>query len=111
MVHLDYRDAKPIYVQIIDNIRSQIAAGVLQPGDKLPSVRELATQLSINPNTIQRAYREMEANGMIQTIPGKGCFICGITDGPNWEKLDRIVEQMLSQGVTREEILKHLGGK
>ena len=111
MVHLDYRDAKPIYVQIIDNIRSQIAAGVLQPGDKLPSVRELATQLSINPNTIQRAYREMEANGMIQTIPGKGCFVCGITDGPNWEKLDRIVEQMLSQGVTREEILKHLGGK
>ena len=55
MVHLDYRDAKPIYIQIIDNIRSQIAAGILQPGDKLPSVRELATQLSINPNTIQRA--------------------------------------------------------
>ena len=111
MVHLDYRDAKPIYIQIIDNIRSQIAAGILQPGDKLPSVRELATQLSINPNTIQRAYREMEANGMIQTVPGKGCFVCGITDGPNWEKLDRLVEQLLSQGVTREEILKHIGGK
>ena len=111
MVHLDYRDAKPIYIQIIDNIRSQIAAGILQPGDKLPSVRELATQLSINPNTIQRAYREMEANGMIQTVPGKGCFVCGISDGPNWEKLDRLVEQLLSQGVTREEILKHIGGK
>ena len=111
MVHLDYRDAKPIYIQIIDNLHSQIAAGILQPGDKLPSVRELATQLSINPNTIQRAYREMEANGMIQTIPGKGCFVCGISDGPNWEKLDRIVEQLLSQGVTRAEILKHIGGK
>lgn len=111
MVHLDYRDAKPIYIQIIDNLRSQIAAGILQPGDKLPSVRELATQLSINPNTIQRAYREMEANGMIQTIPGKGCFVCGISDGPNWEKLDRIVEQLLSQGVTRAEILNHIGGK
>lgn len=111
MVHLDYRDAKPIYIQIIDNLRSQIAAGILQPGDKLPSVRELATQLSINPNTIQRAYREMEANGMIQTIPGKGCFVCGISDGPNWEKLDRIVEQLLSQGVSRAEILKHIGGK
>ena len=51
MIHLDYRDAKPIYIQIIDNFQAQIAAGILQPGDKLPSVRELAAQMSINPNT------------------------------------------------------------
>ena len=69
MVHLDYRDARPIYTQIVDNFRTQIASGILQPGDKLPSVRELATQLSINPNTIQRAYREMEVRGFIQTLP------------------------------------------
>ena len=111
MVHLDYRDAKPIYIQIIDNIRSQIAAGILQSGDKLPSVRELATQLSINPNTIQRAYREMEAMGLIQTIPGKGCFVCSISETPDWDALDKAVANLISRGVSREEILKHIGGK
>ena len=110
MVYLDYRDAKPIYTQIVDNFRMQIASGILQPGDKLPSVRELAAQRSINPNTIQRAYREMEAMGMIQTIPGKGCFVCGM-ESPNWEELDRAVARLLSQGITREEIIKRIGGK
>ena len=76
MVHLDYRDARPIYTQIIDGFKEQITTGVLMPGDKLPSVRELASQLAINPNTIQRAYRLLEFNGWIVTIPGKGCFVC-----------------------------------
>ena len=111
MVHLDYRDARPIYTQIVDNFRAQIASGILQPGDKLPSVRELAAQLSINPNTIQRAYRELEVGGFIQTLPGKGCFVCGVSASPDWEKLDAAVSQLLSQGVSREEILKHIGGK
>ena len=110
MVHLDYRDARPIYTQIVDNFRTQIASGILQPGDKLPSVRELATQLSINPNTIQRAYRELEQRGFIQTLPGKGCFVCGVSETPDWGKLDSVISQLLSQGVTREEILKHIGG-
>ena len=61
MVHLDYRDARPIYTQIIDGIREQILSAALQPGDRLPSVRELASSLAINPNTIQRAYRRLEA--------------------------------------------------
>jgi len=110
MLHLDYRDARPIYTQIVDNFRMQIASGILQPGDKLPSVRELATQLSINPNTIQRAYRELEVKGIVQTIPGKGCFVCGV-ESPNWEELDKVVARLLSQGITREEILKRIGGK
>ena len=110
MVHLDYRDAKPIYTQITDNFRTQIASGVLQPGDKLPSVRELAAQLSINPNTIQRAYRELEQQGVIQTLPGKGCFVCGVQSDPDWAKLESAVKQLISQGVSREEILKHIGG-
>ena len=57
MVHLDYRDASPIYTQICDGFREQIAAGIMEQGDKLPSVRELATKHTINPNTIHRAYR------------------------------------------------------
>lgn len=111
MVHLDYRDAKPIYSQIVENFRAQIAAGILQPGDKLPSVRELAQQMSINPNTIQRAYRELEAKGIIQTVPGKGCFVCGVSDTPDWSDLDKAVSQLLSRGVKREEIIKRIGGK
>lgn len=55
MVHLDYRDSRPIYAQIVDGFREQITGGVLRPGEKLPSVRDLAAQLAINPNTIQRA--------------------------------------------------------
>ena len=102
MVHLDYRDAKPIYTQIVENFRAQIASGILQPGEKLPSVRELAQNLSINPNTIQRAYRE---------VPGKGCFVCGAAETPDWSHLDKAVSQLLSQGVSREEILKRIGGK
>lgn len=110
MIPLDYRDARPIYTQIVDNFRSQIAAGILQPGDKLPSVRELATQLSINPNTIQRAYRELEQRGCIHTLPGKGCFVCGGGETIDWGKLDSAVSQLLSLGVTREEIIKRIGG-
>ena len=75
MVHLDYRDSRPIYAQIVDGYREQIQAGILQPGEKLPSVRELAVQLSINPNTIQRSYRQLEAEGWIATVPGKGCYV------------------------------------
>ena len=110
MVHLDYRDAKPIYIQIMDNIRAQLASGILQPGDKLPSVREMAQTLSINPNTIQRAYRELEQQGVIETLPGKGCFVCGISETLDWSALDKAVSQLLSRGVSREEIVKRIGG-
>ena len=109
MVHLDYRDARPIYTQIVENIRTQIASGILQPGDKLPSVRELATQMSINPNTIQRAYRELEVQGIIQTVPGKGCFACGISGATDWSALDKAVSQLLALGISREEIIKRIG--
>ena len=109
MVHLDYRDAKPIYTQIVDNFRAQIASGILQSGDKLPSVRELAGQLSINPNTIQRAYREMENQGFVKTVPGKGCFVCGAAEKKGrWQELDKAVDELLAQGMTREEIVRRI---
>ena len=111
MIHLNYRDARPIYSQIIDGFRQQITAGVLRPGDKMPSVRELAAELTINPNTIQRAYRELEHDGWIATVPGKGCFVCGISETPDWDALDKAVANLISRGVSREEILKHIGGK
>ena len=112
MVHLDYRDAKPIYTQIMDNIRGQIAAGILQPGEKLPSVREMAAQLSINPNTIQRSYRRLEAEGWIATVPGKGCFVCSVPTGgaTQWQDFDKAVAALLAAGVTTEELLLRLKG-
>ena len=111
MVHLDYRDARPIYTQISDGFREQILGGILQPGEKLPSVRELAQQLTINPNTIQRAYRELEAAGWIATVPGKGCFVCGVPQAaPTQERLalldefDRITTALIATGVSREDL-------
>ena len=75
MIHLDYRDSRPIYEQVKDGLRRLMVTGVLAPGDKLPSVRAMASQLSINPNTIQRAYAELEAEGYVVSVTGKGCFV------------------------------------
>ena len=112
MIHLDYRDARPIYSQITDGFRQQILAGVLQEGDKLPSVRELASSLTINPNTIQRAYRELEAEGWIATVPGKGCFVCSVpaADAHQWQDFDKAVAALLAAGLTTEDIMDRLKG-
>ena len=113
-MHLDYRDGRPIYIQIVDDLRQQIALGVLPPGEKLPSVRDLAAQLSINPNTIQRAYRQLEMEGWICTVAGKGCFAC---EKPRnaWEEEDQLMEQftqtarqLLALGHTRQELAARL---
>ena len=114
MIHLDYRDARPIYTQISDGIRDQILAGILQTGDKLPSVREMAAELTINPNTIQRSYRELEIQGWIATVPGKGCFVCGIPGGGQAEQaelmktLDKTVQALVQLGMTRQALVEHV---
>ena len=114
MIHLDYRDARPIYAQIADNFRMQIRTGVLVSGDKLPSVRELASELAINPNTIQRAYRELEAQGYIASVSGKGSFVCDMTRQDSedlvslWSDFDKITEKLLESGISREALLQHL---
>ena len=114
MVHLDYRDARPIYSQIIDGFREQIAAGVLQPGEKLPSVRDLAAELAINPNTIQRSYRQLELEGWIVSIQGKGNFVSGEMSIRQREsdrllaEFDKLVTQLKRCGVSREELIRRL---
>ena len=114
MIHLDYRDARPIYTQICDGIRDQIRSGILRTGDKLPSVRELATQLTINPNTIQRSYRELEMQGWVASVAGKGCFVCGVpsADESEEEKLleefDRTVHRLLELGIRPEKLAARL---
>lgn len=74
MLQLNYRDAKPIYEQIKDGIRRLLLSNAIEADEKLPSVRELASSLAINPNTIQRAYRELESEGYVYTKQGKGTF-------------------------------------
>ncbi|MBD5154091.1 MAG: GntR family transcriptional regulator [Oscillibacter sp.] len=74
MLTLNYRDSRPIYGQIKDGLRRMIVTGVLEPDERLPSVRSMAVDLAINPNTIQRAYAELEAEGFIYSVPGKGSF-------------------------------------
>ena len=118
MVNLDYRDARPIYTQICDGFREQILSGVLRQGDRLPSVRELTTQLTINPNTIQRAYRELEMQGWVVSVPGKGSFVSTIP-GDTEEKrqemlqeLDKLSALLAALGVSRQEQARRivLGG-
>ena len=114
MVHLDYRDARPIYTQIIDGFKEQISSGILQPGDKLPSVRELAAELAINPNTIQRSYRTLEVDGWIATVPGKGCFVCSNEDTRDRERLrwfhafDDATTALMALGVSKESLTQRL---
>ena len=90
MITINYRDPRPIYEQIQTELRRLMLSGVLPPGCRLPSVRELAGQLAINPNTIQRAYRELEADGYILSVAGKGSFVA---------QVDQLAEQQKKQAV------------
>ena len=114
MIHLDYRDVRPIYAQIMDGFKEQISAGILQPGEKLPSVRELAAGLAINPNTIQRSYRQLELEGWIVSMQGKGCFVSGEMSIRQREadrlltEFDKLVGQLQRCGVDRRELITRL---
>lgn len=74
-LHIDPSSGTPIYRQIVDQVRQAVASGVLRPGDRLPSVRELAVELAVNPNTIAKAYQELERDGVIETPRGKGSYV------------------------------------
>ena len=112
VITLNYRDSRPIYEQIRDGLRRMIVTGALRPDEKLPSVRAMATELAINPNTIQRAYGELEAQGYIYSIPGKGSFAARDGGGIQlrreelFGKLREILAELKYLGVTQEEVLR-----
>lgn len=114
MLHLDYRDARPIYEQVRDGLRRLMVTGVIREGEKLPSVRSLAASLAINPNTIQRAYEQLESDGYVQSIPGKGSFASPSTgvDASRREELlalfDRTAAELLYLGMTAEELAQRI---
>ena len=116
MIHINFRDARPIYEQVRDGFRQLILSGALPADTRMPSVRELAGQLAINPNTIQRAYRELEAEGYICSVPGKGSFVRERSEAAAARKAELLQEltalgrELKLLGVSREELLNALRG-
>ncbi len=110
MIALNYRDSKPIYQQIKDGFKKLIISGVLKPGEKLQSVRSLAVELSINPNTIQRAVNELEAEGYVYSLAGKGSFVADMESGASEDLLVNIKRTELLDSIRSiAEELKYIG--
>ena len=116
MISVNFRDPRPIYEQVKEGFRQLILSGALAAEDKMPSVRELAGTLAINPNTIQRAYRELEAEGYICSVPGKGSFVLERSPAAAARKrellkeLDGCLRELRLLGVTEEELIDHVRG-
>lgn len=114
MIQINYRDTRPFYQQIKDNVRHLVVSGALKKDDKLPSVLELAASLAINPNTIQRAYRELENEGYIYTLPGKGTFAAEMdhTNQIRQQELlpqfDKIVSELLYLSMPVNELTNRI---
>lgn len=114
MIRLDYRDSRPVYEQIADKLEMLAMCGALEPEEQLPSVRQLATELSINPNTVQKAYGELLSRGVIYSVKGRGNFISDSVEELRERKLTDIrkqIELLLKQarelGMTDKE-LRHM---
>ena len=113
MVRIDSESRVPLYAQIVEQIKAQIAAGQLTPGDQLPTIRQLATDLRINFNTVVRAYLELESDGLISTQRGRGTFVA---DSPEEEALAKMrnekmeliiataLEELCNLGYSRQEV-------
>ncbi len=112
MIVLDYRDKRPLYEQVEEKLTELIAKGILTEDEKLPSVRMLAIELAINPNTVQRAYKELEASGFIYTVQGRGNFV---SKSDTWaaskqmqiiKEIEELILQAMSFGVTKDKLLE-----
>ncbi len=113
LINLDYKKRESIYEQIIHEIERYVALGILKPNEKIPSVRVMATDLGINPNTVKKAYDILEEKGVIETLSTKGTFITENTQFVKKEKCDSIllkIEECIGEleklGMKREEIMK-----
>ena len=115
MIFIDYKDARPIYEQIVDKFQKLILTGVLEPNTRMPSVRSLAVELSINPNTIQRAYTELERLGFIYTVKGRGNFVVydekllDVRRQEIYAKLQNLVHEAEEIGITAQELAEQIG--
>ncbi len=116
MISINFRDSRPIYEQVRDSFRRLIVSGAIGDREQLPSVRELASELTINPNTIQRAYRELEAEGYICSVPGKGSFASvhsEVAEGRKnelFKEFDEAAAELTYLGVSISELCGRLRG-
>lgn len=115
IINLDYQNRTPIYEQIINEFERYVALGILKPKEQIPSIRELASTLGINPNTVKKAYEKLEAKGIIQTVSTKGTFISDYVDNVASEKIANEIEliskrisELEKLGISRKEILERL---
>lgn len=115
MFVVDVMSRVPVYEQIIKQLEEQVLTGILKEGDKLPSVRSLSVKLSINSNTIQKAYTELDRRQLIITVPGKGSFISekaievvGANSREKMTELNKIIRELALAGVTKEEIINNI---
>jgi len=110
VISINTRDPRPIYVQIKESLCRLILNGVLREGERMPSVRDLAGQLAINPNTIQRAYRELENEGFIYSMTGKGSFVAPLHEVDHGRRVTKLAEfraaalELMQLGSTKEEL-------
>ncbi len=115
MFSLDLTIKKSIYEQVVDGFKSLIISGEMLPNDKLPSVRDLSSQLTVNPNTIAKAFKSLESQGWIYTISGRGCFVSEVKQEPDYNRavklydsLRSIIRELLFMGISDEEILEKI---
>ena len=115
IISLDYQSRIPIYEQIIKEIERYVALKILKPNEQIPSIRELAANLGINPNTVKKAYTELEQKGVIYVISTKGTFIAENTNDVIGRKvaeginsINKIVDELEKLGVSKEEILRRI---
>ena len=111
MIYINYQDRRPIYEQIVERFANLIVKGALEPGSQMPSVRQMAAELSINPNTIQKAYGVLEQEGYIYPVKGRGSFVAGddaVREKRRQVSLDRLdvcLREIRDLGMDREECL------
>src|SRR2546421_11771607 len=119
LLQINYKSGKPVYLQVVDQIKAAAASGAMQAGESLPSIRPLAEELRVNRNTIAKAYTELESQGVIETLPGKGCFVL-----PNnsplkkdvrrkllTEEIDQVIVQAHHLQVSGAEFLELVGDR
>jgi len=117
LITVDLRDRKQLYEQLTDNVKKLILTGELKPDDKLPSVRSLAKELGINPNTIQKAYSELERTGFIYTVKGRGNFVAyddslrRVRREEILARLDILAKEAAEFGITKKELIDRLAGE
>lgn len=117
MIWIDYTDATPIYEQVVTKYKNLIVRGVLAPNEKMPSVRSLAMELSINPNTIQKAYAELERQGFVYTVKGRGNFVADnqglkqIKENEIIQKLEAVAAEAEEAGVDLSLLTRYLNDR